>query len=105
MNRNGTITTVQVAHVALHVTVNRDAKSGKPFEVFAKANPFEHQGEVDGLCILSSLALQHGCPAETIVKHLRHRRYAPEGGPGQPKSLSDAIATVLESQLSPGAAV
>jgi hypothetical protein len=40
--------------------------------------------------------LQHGCPAETIARQLRHRRYPPEGIAGQPCSLSDAIGRVLE---------
>lgn len=101
MTRRGGTTTVHVGAVTLHVTVNRSA-DGAPFEVFAKADPFVHQGECDGLCILTSLALQHGCPAETIVKHMRHRRYAPEGMAGQPKSISDAIALVLETPF-PGA--
>ena len=92
--RQGKTTKYHVGKVTLYLTVNRTS-NGQPLEVFGKADE-GHQGEVDGLCILASLALQHGCPAGTIARHLRHRRYPPEGIAGQPCSLSDAIGRVLE---------
>jgi len=93
--RRGKTHKVQVGLCTLYLTVNASA-AGLPLEVFGKADE-GHQGEVDGLCILASLALQHGCPAETIARHLRHRRYPPHGIAGQPCSLSDAIGRVLEA--------
>ena len=92
--RVGTTTTVKLGNITLEITVNTD-EAGTVREVFGKCDE-GYQGELDGMCILASLALQYGCPVETIAKHLRHRNYPPHGGPGQPKSISDAVATVLE---------
>ena len=92
--RRGKTHKLKVGACTLYLTVNPSA-DGSPLEIFGKADE-GHQGEVDGLCILASLALQYGCPAATIARHLRHRRYSPEGIAGQPCSLSDAIGRVLE---------
>ena len=85
---------VQVGMVKLLLTVGFD-EAGVPREMFSKVGD-GHQGQVDGLCILVSLCLQYDVPVGVLVKHLRHRKYAPEGIAGQPCSLSDAVGMVLE---------
>jgi len=95
--RRGTTHKVRVGVCSLYLTANCGT-DGTIMEVFGKADE-GHQPEIDGLCILASLALQHGCPAATIGRHLRHRRYPPHGGPGQPCSLSDALGMVLDGTI------
>ena len=94
--REGKTHKKQVGKVSLYITVNRD-DAGTIREVFAKADD-GHTAEAEGLCIGASLAMRHGCPAETVARHYRHRRYPPHGGPGQPCSISDAIGQVLETE-------
>ena len=95
-HNKGETHTVNIGEVTVFFTVN--LKNGKPFEIFAKEGS-GHQGELDGLCILASIAMKHGCPVALIVDKMRYRKYAPEGGPGQPCSLSDAMGRVLGSYL------
>ena len=96
--RTGTTTKYQVGKVTLYVTVN-----GTPaLEVFAKADE-GHQAEADGLAEMASLALQYGAPADVVAAHLRHRRYPPHGGPGQPCSISDAIGRAIAAGQTPAA--
>jgi len=95
--RHGRTHKIEVGHVTLYITVNRDS-TGKLREVFCKANE-GYQGDADGLAELSSLLLQHGCPPEKLIRHLRYRRYVPNGLPGQPCSISDAIGTIIEREL------
>lgn len=92
--RKGNTTKYTVGGVTLYVTVN----GAPPAEVFCKADE-GCQGQADALAEITSLALQHGCPADTIVAHLRHRRYAPCGGPGQPCSISDALGRAIEAAV------
>ena len=95
----GKTSSYNVGAVELKITVNGEA--GKPLEMFCKASD-GRQGEMDGLCIMASLALQHGCPPRTVIQHLRYRRYTPEGFIRQPSSLSDALGQALEAFLQPG---
>lgn len=88
--RRGTTTKYKVGTLSLYVTVN----GSPPLEVFAKADN-GHQAEADGIALMASLALRHGCPAEVVSRHLRFRRYDPAGGPGQPCSISDAIGRAI----------
>lgn len=88
--RGGTTTKYKVGAVSLYVTIN----GAPPLEVFAKADN-GHQAEADGIALMASLALRHGCPAEVVARHLRFRRYDPAGGPGQPCSISDAIGRAI----------
>lgn len=89
--REGTTRKMRVGPVTLYVTVN----GNPPIEVFAKADE-GYNAEADGMCIMASLALRHGAPAETVARHLRFRQYPPHGGPGQPCSISDAIGRAIE---------
>jgi len=89
--RSGTTTKYRVGPCTVYVTVNGQP----PLEVFAKADD-GHQAEADGLAEMASLALQYGSPPEVVAAHLRHRRYPPHGGPGQPCSISDAIGRAIE---------
>jgi len=94
--RAGRTSKITVGAVTLYLTLNR-AADGALIEVFGKADE-GYQGQLDGLCIVTSLALQHGCPSELIARHLRHRRYPPYGIAGQPCSISDALARALEGE-------
>jgi len=94
--RPGRTRKMTIGAVSLYVTVNRDLAGGIR-EVFAKADD-GHTAEAEGLCIMASLAMRHGCPADTVARHLRHRRYPPHGGPGQPCSISDAIGQAIETE-------
>ena len=89
--RTGTTTKFRVGPVTLYITVN----GRPPLEVFAKCDE-GHQAEADGLAEMASLALQYGCPASVVAAHLRFRRYAPHGAPGQSCSISDAIGQAIE---------
>lgn len=94
--RMGRTHTCHVGEVTLDVTVNRDW-DGSIRELFIKASD-GYSGEADGLAIMASLALRHGCPPEVVARHLRFRRYPPHGAPGQPISISDAIGRVIEKE-------
>jgi len=95
-NRTGRTHKTRVGPVTLYVTVNRDGE-GKIREVFVKADE-GNNAEADGLAIMASLAMRHGCPPETVARHLRFRQYPPHGLPGQPCSISDAIGRVIEDE-------
>lgn len=100
--RSGKTHKLVVGPVELYITVNH-GDEGQPLEMFTKATE-GYQAEADGLSILISLALQYGAPAAVVAKHLRHRRYAPHGLPGQPCSISDALGRVLEAEGKEGKA-
>ena len=85
---------VKIGDLSVFIIVNKD-EHGNVMECFAYERK-GHQGELDGLAGLASIALQHGTPIEKVVEFLRYRRYAPEGGIGQPSSLSDALGRALE---------
>jgi len=92
--REGQTHKVGLGKLELYLTVNTDDE-GDVREVFGKCA--EHQGELDGLCEMTSVALQYGAPANIVIKHLRFRNYPPHGGPGQPCSISDAVGIELEA--------
>lgn len=89
-DRAGITTKIEVGPVTLYVTVNVDP-AGNPLEMFCKADE-GWQAWVDVLCETASLALQHGCPFGTIMRHWRGNRFYPLGVPGQGTSIPDAIA-------------
>ena len=82
---------------SVYVVVNKSDK-GEVLEVFGYGES-GIRGDLDGLCGLTSIALQYGTPLEKIVKFLRYRNYPPHGTAGQAKSISDALAIVLEEYL------
>ena len=92
-NRQGKIHTILLGPVTIELTVNKDDE-GRVLELFGKCTD-GHQGEVDGLCIASSLALQYGCLVSVLAEKLRWRDYEPHGNFGEAKSISDGIARVL----------
>jgi len=96
-NRQGKIHTIELGPVTIELTVNKDDE-GRVLELFSKCTD-GYQGEVDGMCIPASLALQYGCPVSVMAEKLRWRACEPHGGPGQPKSISDGIAIVLEEYV------
>jgi len=93
--RKGKTYTMKLGNVVAEFTVNKD-EDGWPREVICKCNE-GYQGHIDGMCIVSSLAMQENREiVKLIIKHLRYRNFPPFGNAGQPKSLSDALAIVLE---------
>lgn len=96
-NRTGRTHKVKVGKVSMYVTVNR-AANGQIIEAFGKADEGV-QGHLDVACRLISLAIQGRGDMATIIRHLRFDRTPPNGGPGQPTSIYDALARVLEDEL------
>jgi len=95
-DRHGTTRKMPFGRSAIYVTVNRWPDGGV-CEVFAKADE-GLQGQADGICEAWSLALQHGCPVEAIVRHLYGHTDEPRGTVGQPKGLRDALALALAAE-------
>ena len=95
-DRHGQTSKSKIGKSSIYITVNRN-EEGEILECFGKADD-GHTSDIEGLCILTSIALQFGAPVQTIVDKLRYRRYEPSGGPGQPLSISDALARVLEEE-------
>ena len=87
---------LKLCDVALYVTIGFN-EDGEPIEIFGKASD-GWQSWLDVLCETASLALQHGCPIETITKHWRGHRFAPDGIVGQGTSIPDSIARWLEGE-------
>ena len=83
--------------VDLYITVNRD-EEGRVVELFSKATD-GFTPHLEDICIPASLALQYGCPVEKMVEKLRYRNYPPHGNLGGPRSISDAVAVVLERTI------
>ena len=92
--RTGRTHKIRIGACRAYLTVNRDA-AGEILEVFAKADNGE-QGHIDMACRLASLAIQRRGDVKTLIRHMRGDRTEPCGGPGQPTSIYDAIARVLE---------
>ena len=97
ITREGRVHKIKLGTDSLYVVVNTDG-AGKVREVFGHGDG-GCKPELDGLCGLASIGLQYGAPLAKIVKFLRKRNYPPHGGPGQPKSISDALATVLDEYV------
>ena len=91
--RTGATTKYRIGPCTVYVTVN----GTPPLEVFAKADE-GWQGWADVLCELASVALQSGTKPWLVARHLRHHRIEPEGGPGQPCSVPDAIGRAIEAR-------
>lgn len=91
---------VCVGPVTAYITVNRNA-AGEIIEVFAKADEGV-QGNIDMACRLASLAIQGRGDVPTLIRHMRGDRTEPCGIAGQPSSVYDAIARVLESESEHG---
>ncbi len=112
VTRTGNTRKLMVADVELYVTVNPDER-GYPREMFCKVAVRSEteckvcaergsmlQGMTDRLCTFISLYLQcEDSKPETAVQHLRHQRFPPLGIVGQPKSIADALAVVLEEYV------
>lgn len=86
-----------VSSSAVYITVNRDAQ-GRVIELFAKSEA-GLQGHLDMACRLASLGIQQRADVETIIRHMRGDRTEPVGGVGQPTSIYDGIARILEREL------
>ena len=89
-----------VGKVSVYITVNR-GKKGQIIECFGKAGG-GLQGHVDMVCRIASLAIQGRGNVPTLIRHMRFDKTPPVGGPGQPKSIYDAIAIVLQEELERG---
>ena len=96
-DREGEVTKVKLGIASLYITANKGS-DGLLRELFGSGDD-NTKPELDGLCGLVSIALQGGTYKEVlrrIIKFLRYRRYEPMGGIGQPCSVSDALAQVME---------
>ena len=94
--RRGRTHKQQIGGVTAYVTCNRDAH-GHIMEVFAKSDAL--QGHIDMACRLISLGLQRRADVPTIVRHMRGDRTEPCGIAGQPTSIYDALARVLQAEV------
>ena len=85
--------------VDFYITLNRYA-DGRPCEVFVKATN-GYQGWCDAICRLTSLALQHGVPADSIIRQLENSQFPPSGrvpGFGFVGSFPDYLAKWLKKE-------
>lgn len=89
--REGTVHKILCGSVTLYVTVNTN-EDKQPMEMFVKADE-GWQGWADTLALTASMALQHGCPLETILTKWRGLRFSPDGM--RAFSIPDAIARRL----------
>jgi hypothetical protein len=97
-DRDGRIHEIHLGDVEILFTVNVDT-DGRVREIFGKCAE-GHQGHVDLACTLISGWLRENHKAvEWIIDKLEYRRYPPEGGIGQPKSIADAISRVLKEYV------
>lgn len=96
VTRTGSTYKIDIDGVTVYVTVNFD-ETGHPIELFAKASD-GHQGWVDIMCLTASLAIQHGCPLETILAKWRWARFPPSQL-GIGTSIPDAIARLLMAEI------
>ena len=94
--RTGRTHKISVGKTKCFITVNR-GDDGQIIEVFAKADNGS-QGNIDMACRLISLGLQERADIETVIRHMQYDRTEPCGGPGQPTSIYDAIARVLNEE-------
>jgi len=81
------------------------AADGRPAEVFADGAKIgtDMAHTIADACVVISLALQHGCPPETLVKSLG-RVPAPEllvTGANRPASVLGVIADIVEEAEGP----
>ena len=94
--RKGITRKLTVGRCEVYLTVNVDA-DGNPCELFLRVNGADiesTQGWANVTCIMASLALQYGCPMETILRHFRGQSFDPSQL-GKATSIPDAIARAL----------
>jgi hypothetical protein len=89
--RRGTTYKIQVGPCTVYLTANTDAE-GRVMELFMKAEE-GWSGWADALMVTASLALQHGCPLETLLAKWRGMRFPPAGVGAS--SIPDGVARRL----------
>jgi hypothetical protein len=89
--RRGKTHKVRVGACTVYLTANV-GKDGQVLELFGKADEGQ-QGWVDALMVTASLALQHGCPLDTLLTKWRGMRFPPAGIGAL--SVPDAVARRL----------
>jgi len=99
-DRKGITHKVKIGSMSMHITVNRD-EDGEIIEIFGKAGE-GMQGHFDMCCRLASLGIQGRADVKTLIRHMRGDRTFPNGIAGQPTSIYDAIARVLEQEQETG---
>jgi hypothetical protein len=75
--RRGRVHTLKFGVSSIHITVNRDQR-GAVREMFAKAED-GLQSELEGYCLLASIAMQYGCPATVIAQKMEFRKHGNAG--------------------------
>jgi len=103
--RNATIHKARLADTSFYV-ITGTYPSGDLGEVFIQVakEGSTLSGLLDGLCVLFSIALQHGVPLETIIRKFRGMRFDPSGFTGDPEipsasSILDYLARYLEKKF------
>jgi len=94
--RKGVTRKLTVGRCECYLTIN-EGDDGKPCEMFLRINGGEiesTQGWANVTCIMASLALQYGCPMETILRHFRGQAFDP-AQLGKASSIPDSIARAL----------
>ena len=89
--RKGKTYKIRVGPCTVYLTANV-GPDGVVRELFCKADE-GWQGWADALMITASLALQHGCPLDTLLAKWRGMRFPPAGIGAL--SVPDAVARVL----------
>ena len=96
VTRTGRTHKRQVGKVCVYITVNRDS-AGRIIEVFGKADNGIN-GHLENVCKAWSVAIQYGADVPCVIRHMRGDRTEPCGTVGQPSSIYDAVARVLEEE-------
>ena len=89
---------IKLPDFAMLVTINDH--NGKPYEIFTESKNVEHFQWVKALTLVTSLALQNGCPASILAKEMKEIHDGLGGrlkkGGGRHNSIVAQIGDILE---------
>ena len=96
--RYGNTRKIELASTDTCLTINR-LPDGRAIELFVTTDrKGECQGWAGMFCIAASMALQAGVPPSRLIDKMKGQRFDPQGGPGEPVSVVDAIARIWEAE-------